>query len=390
MASDFSIVINGIYEENGFKVKAADLRVGSSVRLPTLPSVNIKKIKSKTVDAIKEKVLIENNAVLTLKHLREMDSNQIEQSKFIKDKLKNYADNPSFLSIQLLIEDSDKINDLDIDDLIALLNSPYNSLLVPPLIYHYKKVSFTREVDGKVIRSERDQPTAPADLPTYFEFLNKFITKAKSQYGIKKTVMSVPTNISHSGVSTLLDNYKELDTPIALIDLHGKTPKSLGPQINSLTKKSGKDNQNTLNDKHGENFVLYAFDAMPYTSHQPIAPSQAALYSLLNINLFGPRHTVRVTDRNKDYKPRLFTGKEYSYANDKYAGYKEVVRNCTDWSQSIFEDSKLRVDDYTAYSVINAVKEIRGLAKNNEIEEKIKNKSSFYKAVDFLKKEFRV
>ena len=387
MVSDFDIIVEDIYEQNGFKIKTADLRIGSSIRLPTLLSINIKKTMSKTIDEIKEKVLIENNAMLTLKHLREMDSNQLEQNKFIKEKLKNYGDNPSFLVIQLLVEESDIINDSDIDYLLALLNSPYNSLLVPPLVYHYK-ISY--KTGNQNVRTERYQPTTPIDMVLYFRFLNKFIEKARAQYGIKETVMSVPTNISHSSIGNLLDIYKDLDTPIGLVDLHGKTPKSLGPQINSLTKKSDNGGKNTLKDKNDEDFVLYAFDAMTYTSHQPLAPSQAALYSLLNINLFGPRHTVRVRDENKEFKPRLFASKEYSYANDKYNEYKKLVDDCKSWSQNLFGDTKLRTGDYTIYRLINAVKEIHELAKEREIEVKIRDKTNFFKAADSLKKQFKI
>lgn len=390
MANDFNIVIEDIYEANGFKVKTANLRVGSSITIPTLPSVDIKKIKSKTIDAIGNKVLIENNATLTLKNLRKMDSDQNEQNKFIKEKLRNYGNNPAFLIIRLLIDKGEVINEQDIDYLLALLNSPYNSLIVPPLVYYYKTVSFPKEINGRTIKIERDQLTLPMGMAHYISFLNKFIQKATTQYDIKKMVMTIPTNISHIDVNNLLHEYRDLETPIGLLDLHGRTPKSLGPQINELTKKSSTANQNTLRDKHDENFVLYAFDAITYTSHQPLAPSQAVMYSLLNINLFGPRHTVRVHDQPKDYKKRIFASNEYSYANEKCAEYQKLTTECGAWSQKIFANATPQIDDYTIYKLINTIKDVHELAKNNEIETAIKKKPEFYRDIDFLRKRFKI
>lgn len=319
MPQDIEIKIENVYNQNDLYTKLANIKIGSGNFIPLYPAANPKGVRSNTLKLIKVPIPLENYVKITLDKLREMDSDKQKQSDFITEKFVMHPGSICFFVTKLLVKESQKITDKDIDYLVDLLNFHSNDIMVPPLVYHYYNTK-----PSPRFKSGLDQPTIGIDTGSYLSFLKTFLEKSK-QRNINSFALTLPNNFPHDKLDDLLNVYKDYDTKIVLIDAKGGKAAMMEPNISKIT--SSKEKGYTLPQKNGEKFVLYSFDCLPFTAHrQELAPGENVLQYLSAFNSFGPRHTVHIVSNDgPEHPPRLYKEEELSYVrhdSKSYAGEK--------------------------------------------------------------------
>lgn len=362
--------------------RIAELRVGSSNTFQFLPAINLKKVKSSTVDAIGATVS-ENYVAITLKRLREMDSDTYEQEKFLKNNIKrNYTLN-SFIVIKLLINQDDVIEKQDVEYLISLLSTVHNFVFITPLVYNYKHIESIRKLNGKEIRIENDIPTTPINSEKYLQFAKLFIDGVKS---VTNTVcLTLQKTFTNKKTEELVKLYNDVKVPFALIDLKAGIVENVEPQLNTLKR--------LLNKKEGnEGYALYSFDMKPSRLHKKdnFASSRGLLYSLFGFSSFGPLHTVTVGPMDKPPKIKIYNQKEYGYVYKENPQFRITDENYNKWVSSLkIEDNnksnKYRfLREYEYSGIIKSASEI--FNKNLRTKELLNDKTIFSKDVEIIKR----
>lgn len=381
------ISVDKVFEEDDLFTKITYMRVGSDKKFPVLPSINLAQgVKSVTLKNLKTTVIVENYIKLELSELRKMNEDGEKQKQFIRDEIKISEENPSFIVIKLLIKDNDQINDNDIKYLCALLMHPHNTLVIPPLVYYYK-----------LSNKNRVSIQNPLELDKYIKFTSNFLKRLTENYKVTETALTIPTNISNDKIKALTDEYKNIKTQIAFIDLHGGTAMDIYTQLNSMIKTpSKKEELYNLEQKNGENYLLYGFDSKPYGSPKDIAPAKNVLQYTYGISAFGPRYTLPKMKfpkgPRKPYIPRVYYEEEYAFVKPHYADYKKITKGVDDWVSTVLPDAKdastnrTYMLNYNVNMIIDSAKEIYQNAEEKNLGKFLGKKKAIEKYVSQIKR----
>jgi hypothetical protein len=339
MPQNFEIKIEDIHDEKDLYARKASIKIGSRGYVPLYPAANPKSTKS---SILKSPLFVENYITIPLEKLRLMDSNKAAQTAFIVEKFVSVPETPTFFIPKLLIKKDQRVTEKDIDYLVDLLNFHSNDIMVPPLIYYYHVVT-----PSKKFKQGINKPEVGIDNEAYLDFLKVFLSKAK-QRGVESFAFVLPNNFAHDKLDILLAAYKDYDTKIAVIDAKGGKVSNLEPQLSKILSKSGKNY--SLPEKHGEKFVLYSFDAIPYTAHKKeIAPAENILQYFSSFSSFGPRHTVNiVVNTPSTNPPRLYNDAELGYIRYNSALYKKEEKEFDKWIATEFPTATAK-DKFSTY-----------------------------------------
>ncbi len=379
--SKIEIDIKEIYNEDDLFSKVAEMKIGSTDTFNVLPAAS-SKIRPDTIEKVKEKILVENYITITLADLREMDSDHKKQETFIKNKVKVSSNYP-FIALKLLIKKGEKIESNDVEYMVDLLKSPLNIFIASPLIYYYWQGKKGRIVVGDQI---------PMD--TYLGVIDTFLKRLKEGHKIDECAMTVPANVARASVKLLLDKYKDMKTQIALIDLNGKTAINIYPIINALTVgATGKAKEYTLPEKNGEDYMLYAFDAVPYNfSSKGIMPAKDILQYAMGFSSFGPRHTIKfnIEGPPPPDNPKVYEPKRYTYLNNKHTDYAGEIKKLDDWINTNFGKGEHKrsnyVKDYNFTKQVGSANEILESVREKELGKVLQKKTDIAEYLEIIKR----
>lgn len=379
--SKIGIDIKEIYNEDDLFSKVAEMKIGSSETFNVLPAAG-SKIRPNTIEKIKDKLIVENYITITLTELRDMDSDHKKQEKFIKNKVK-VASNYPFIALKLLIKKGEKIEANDVEYMVDLLKSPLNIFVAPPLIYYYWSGKKSRVVVGEQI---------PID--TYLEVIDTFLKRLREGHKIDECALTVPANVARSSVKVLLDKYKDMKTQIALIDLNGKTAINIYPIINALTVgATGKVKEYTLPEKNGEDYMLYAFDGVPYNfSSKGIMPAKDILQYAMGFSSYGPRHTIKfnIEGPPPPDNPKVYEPKKYTYLNNKHTEYTAEIKKLDEWINTNFGEGEYKrssyVKDYNFTKQVGTANEILKSVKEKELGHVLEKKLDIQEYLEIIKR----
>ena len=388
--SKITINIKNVYNQDDLFSKIAELKIGSSETFKLLPAAP-SKIKSNTIRSINDKLIVENYITLTLAELRSMDSDSEKQGNFIKNKVKVLANYP-FIILKLLVKKDDIIKTNDVEYLVDLLKSPLNTFIVTPLIYYYWESKKGTNVVGK-----------PIPLDTYLLIIDTFLKRMKDGYNIDECAIAVPSNASRSSIGMLLQKYKDIKTQIAVIDLNGKTAINIYPLINALTVVATLNKKDyTLPEKNGEDYILYAFDSVPYNfSSRGEMPAKDILQYAMGFGSFGPRHTIKFSveqqlvdsGKRETYKPKdnpkLYEPNSYTYFNDKSTKYNSEIKKLEDWEITTFGKGHYKrssyAKDYNFIKLTDSANEIFSGVKESTLNNVLNEKKNILNYLRIIK-----
>ena len=265
-------------------------------------------------------------AALTLGELRHIDGDAIAQERFIKRHFTPISGTVGLPILKLLVAPDDRLRETDYDYLSALIPPPNSLIAVTPLLYGYHITS------RGVVR-----PDFSVDQPRYLEFVRNFVTQVTSG-GAKELAIAVPPTVSFTGIGKLLEIYKDISTPFAVIDANGGTNRERYPQLKALVGIGQKDSFN-LTEKHGDSFALHGFDCKPFRGRAEVVAAINALQLDNGLSSFGRRRTNRVMIKRKKgvpppapKPPMVFYPKEIGYARATVPGVIEELRR---WHKGI-------------------------------------------------------
>jgi hypothetical protein len=252
--------------------------------------------------------LTEVYAHITLDELRQIDDDATAQSEFIKRSLTAAPGTNGLPILKLLLGPDDHVSDKDIEYLSHLLPPPTSAIGVTPLLYTY------HITPTGVVR-----PDLACDQDRYLAFVKRFVQTMASG-GVDELAIAVPPSVSHTGVGTLLETYKDVDTPLVVVDSNGQTNRERYPQLKALIGKGQKGTHN-LTEKHDGSWALYGFDTKPFSGRDDVVPAVNLLQLDNGLSSFGRRRTVRMMIKRKRgakpppaRPPRILYPKELSYA----------------------------------------------------------------------------
>ena len=274
--------------------RSVNFRVGSDAWKPLLPTWNnrIPAIRSQKECSPS---LTELYSPITLEELREVDSDDVAQASLIRRLLTPQAGIDGLAVMKVLVTEGDRVTDTDLRYLVDLLPPPGCPLTAVPLVYHYHMTPTGRA------RADR-----PVDLDRYFDVCKRFLEFSASKPANHNLALTVPSNVPHSRIPDLLRLYKDIKTPIAIIDAFGSTTRDRYPQLRALTGDGiafGKGKFSNLKEKHGENFAVYSFDSKPSSGRADVVAAQNLLQLDAGYSSFGPLRSPRTMIKRSPTTP---------------------------------------------------------------------------------------
>jgi hypothetical protein len=302
-------------------LRTVDFRVGSSTSGRLLPSWdNALPLPPKIPNWWLP--VAEMYAPLTLTELRQIDNDAGAQAQYIKKYLTPVAGSVGLPVLKLLVGPEDRISDGDYEYLTHLMPPPNALIGVTPLLYSYHLTP------NGIVR-----PDFCVDQDRYLEFTRNFINRA-TDAGAKELALTLPPMISHTGVGKLLEAYKDVATPLAVIDSNGGTNRERYPQLKAIIGLGQKGTYN-LTEKHKTKFALYGFDCKPFRGRADVVPAINALQLDNGLSSFGRRRTNRVMIKRKPgapppppKPPMILFPKELAYAR---SSIDEAMNEMREW-----------------------------------------------------------
>lgn len=351
--------------DSGNYLRSMDYRVGSgaySRLLPTWRSGTRLPPKAESWWA----PLSEVYARITLDELRTIDSDADQQREFIRSYLTPTPGTVGLPIINVLVAPDDRVLDKDIEYLAALSCPPGCASSVAPLLYEYH-----------VSRGGRPIAHAPADVDRYLDFIERFVTFATSMDD-GQIQLTLPSNFPFSRVGRLLEIFKDVDTPLLVVDAFGLTVREKYAQV----KKAigiGEKGTPSLREKNGERFAVYAFDTKHSTGRGPTVGAQRLVQVAGGYSCFGPLRTNRtmVTKGGPTKPGRVFVPSEIAYSRPHVPGATADFKvwcaaNGITYSPS---DSALRAM-HTLHGSVRVAKEMADWAARGELTKHLASKKA--------------
>jgi hypothetical protein len=276
----FDVHLNATSGEGDDWVRAVDFRVGSGKWARMLPAVD-NRLAAPTKVPAGWSPISEVYARITLEKLREIDGDTGRQAEFIRRNLTPIGGTAGVAILKVLLPEDQNLDPKDVEYLGHLLPPPNCSLATVPLLYRYRVSEKGRIVEGRAI-----------DDNDYLPFAKEFIATCTS-VGTKTLGLSLPVNIPHSKIPTLVAAYKDVKMPVAVIDGAGGNLDGMNAQIRALLG-SKKVDGHSLRQRCGEDFALYAFDTKPYRGRKDIVAAVNLLLVDRGFSAFGRRHTIHM------------------------------------------------------------------------------------------------
>lgn len=383
----FEIRLSDLYRESDNYYRITEFRTGSGSFQPvSLALDNSKPLHSRFRSSVPDYALTESYAKITTNKLREIDGNRELQRKFVLENLIANQGNHLIVFLKVLLEQEERLNSSFVTHLIDILSAPENNIIIPPLLYNFR-ISQT----GRLI------PTLPVDTDIYMDFLRELLSALSSQ-GVNQVGINIPTNIPKSQVSTILELYKDFDTPLAALDANGKTNVDQF-LIQRVLLGIGRESSHNLQEKQGENYILYSFDSKPYRGRGDIVPAMNILQLDNGFSTFGSRHTVKMRPLpppppGEEIPTRFVFPAEYSYARSTVP---EAVEPFQQWKESNHiqdEDSitsqiKRYKRDYEYLSIGHSIEHMTDLAKEGTLDKELTSHQFIQRAFGQIKKNNR-
>jgi hypothetical protein len=378
-----SLDVKLLREEKGDSnfLRVLDYRVGSGPWTRLLPSWNNELIPPSR-PAVWWTPIVEIFAPITLQDLREIDNDAVKQANFIKRYLTARGGAQGLPVIKLLVSPTDHVSEKDIEYLVHLMPPPGCIVPTAPLVYRFHLGQTGRIVEDGGIDPSR-----------YLTFADSFVRK-QLDGGANILGLTMPSNFSHNHVEALLRVYKDCATPLAIIDAFGQSTREKYAQIKALigvgkTPTGGLG----LQQKHGKNFALYAFDTKPYSGIGDMVTALNALQLNNGFSSVGPRHTVKMmVKRRKNAPPkppRILVPKDIAYARATVPGaladLRQFCQNEKGGSVSDAEALSLR-RRHENYGLIRISKDMADWALSGELANQLKRRQNIAKDLGLVKR----
>ena len=207
---------------------------------------------------------------ISLKKLREIDSDKDKQDEFLTSRLPKIKTSSTVnaVIIVLELEAGESVLEKDVEYLWDMLSISGNDLIVPPFL------STTGKQDGIA----------------YLEFVKAFLDVDDPTDG--SVVCTVPSYLPHSGISELMKVYEGHGPNVFMLDFNGRKPFNSGSEI-QMTKLIREAKKVC-----GEKFYMYGFDAKPCKQGAEGLLSEELMLSAAGFNAVGPRRTVPSKSRD--------------------------------------------------------------------------------------------
>lgn len=315
----FEIHLADAVGEGGDWVRVVDFRVGTGRWARFLPTIDNKR-------PLPEKMpggwspLSEVYSRITLEKLREIDDDKDAQKDFIRRNLTPRPGTAGMPILKVLLGETDSLQPKDIEYLGHLLPPPECTLATVPLLYRYRVSEVTgRPVEGRAV-----------EIDQYVDFAKNFVDTCSSA-GARTFGLSMPFNTPHSRVPALLAAYKNVSTPVAVVDAAGGNLDDMTAQIRALLGSTKKDSY-SVRQRQGEHYALYAFDTKPYRGRKEVVAAVNLLLLDQGFSGFGRRHTIHMKlpkppkDAPKLLRPgRIAYPTELAYARDNVPAAVELL-----------------------------------------------------------------
>ncbi|MGC9124241.1 MAG: hypothetical protein ACP5IB_09305 [Thermoplasmata archaeon] len=369
------------YTENNNFIRIVDMKVGSGKYLRVYPSASNTHYPGEISSEISSSLtLMEGYIILTRDELREMDGDREKQMKFIKRKiLRKYTTNLIIIP-KILLKEGELLDEKDIRYLIDLLSFNDNILIVPPLLYLY-------EISNK----GRITLKKPIDQEEYIKFISEFL-KICNEYGIKQVAFTLPFNIPYSLIPQFLNIYKDISTPIIIIDANGNTLMDNYIQLRPLLGYT-KEKMYSIREKEDEKFFLYLFDGKPYTRTADFASAINVLEYDLGFSSFGRRHTIKIKPNlGINTTTRLYYMKEISYGKSNIPEVTDYLKNWLierniSFSQEPENNIRKYKEAFEAIELKNTIEEvIYNGAKENSLDNYLNEKKYIQNDIKRIRK----
>lgn len=276
----FEVHLNTASGDGNDWVRVVDFRVGSGKWARMLPALDNKlAVPSKIPTGWSP--ISEVYARITLDKLREIDGDTGRQTDFIRRNLTPLSGTAGVAILKVLLPEGQNLSAKDVEYLGHLLPPPNCSLVTVPLLYRYRVSDKGRIVEGRAL-----------DVDEYLPFAKEFVGTCAA-VGTKTLGLSLPVNIPHRKIPTLLAAYKDVKIPIAVIDGAGGNLDGMNAQIRALIGSTKMD-AHSLRQRCGEDFALYAFDTKPYRGRKEIVAAVNLLLMDRGFSAFGRRHTIHM------------------------------------------------------------------------------------------------
>ena len=228
-------------------------------------------------------------------------------------------------------------------------------------------------------------------------FLREFLSVLASQ-GVNQVGLNIPSNIPRSEIPTILELYKDFDTPLASLDANGKTNVDQFFLQRALIG-IGRESSYNLQEKQEENYILYSFDSKPYRGHGDIVPAMNILQLDNGFSTFGSRHTVKMRPPpppppGEELPTRFVFPNEYSYARSTVPEAVEAFRqwrenNHIQDDENITSQIKRYKRDYEYLNLSLSVEHMTRLASEGTLERELASHQFIAGAFDRIKKNNR-
>ncbi|SRR5579875_480118 len=376
------------YTENDNYYRLVSFRIGTGQFQRPLPALdNIGRIHSAIRQRLNYYPFIESYVRITLDELMRIDNDRESQRAFVNKNMVRRENGNLFVFFKILLTGDQTVKDQHVQYVFNLLSAPENSLVITPLLYRYH---YTGKGSVSI--------DSPVEKDAYFEFTRKFlelVAGERNEVGIM-----LPFNITMSQIPKLLEFYKDFKTPFAAVDEAGKTTNDMYLQLRALIGFGDKSSYNLL-QKHGEEFMLYSFDAKPYRGRKDSVPATNILQLDNGFSSYGPRHTVKMrnpramlSQQQQPKLPRIYHHPHYSYVR---CDREEVRTDFLSW----IDENNIHVSlpyeklvenyrkDYDYVRQIASTLELNQLAESNQLDKGLANRSSIAEEIKRIKKNNR-
>ncbi len=384
------VKLDNEYTENDNYYRLTKFRIGTGQFHRPLPGLdNFGRIHSNIRRQFDYHPFIESYVHITLEELLSIDSVRENQRMFVDRNMVSRENGNLFTFFKILLRSDESISVKHIEYINSLLSAPENSLVITPLLYRYH-----------LSEKGRISIDSPVEKDTYFDFTRNFleiIAGERDEVGIM-----LPFNITMTQIPELLGLYKDFKTPFSAIDEAGKTNSDMYLQLRSLIGFGDSGSYNLI-QKHGEEFMLYSFDAKPYRGRKVSVPATNILQFDNGFSSYGPRHSVKmkITRDSQNQNgpaqtilPRIYHHPMYSYVRPE----KEDIRNdFISWINANNIDNSLPFEnlvrnyrkDFDFVKQMDSALELNMLVEANELDRKLTNNSSIVDEVKKIKRNNR-